>query len=70
MKDAKLKPCPFCGKDPEIIKLENYGKDDWYVQCNNRYCVEQKHLYSSKNAAIKSWNRRACNGEITATIIQ
>ena len=52
-----LKKCPFCGRAPQLNFLEDYG--DYYVSCRSRTCVEQKHCYRSKSAAIKAWNRRA-----------
>ena len=54
----ELKPCPFCGRDPVVEVLESYGcMKDYYVSCVWN-CVEQKHLYKSRAAAIKAWNRR------------
>lgn len=52
----ELKPCPFCGKKALLIPLEHYR--EWFVACSSRYCVEQKHAYKSKRAAIKAWNKR------------
>ena len=67
MSDKTPLPCPFCGKEPEIVKIENYGRDDWYITCKP-LCIEQKHLYSSKAAAIKAWNRRASDENIQNAI--
>lgn len=50
------KPCPFCGKNPSVVKVEVHPAE-WFVSCG-KLCVEQKHLYSSKHAAITAWNRR------------
>lgn len=52
-----LKPCPFCGKEAQLIQCDVC---EWFVKCKYAYCgVEQGFLYKSKQAAIKSWNRRA-----------
>lgn len=54
-----LKPCPFCGKIPELKKMRNYGRNEWWVSCPGEYCIEQKHWYATRTGAIKAWNRRA-----------
>ena len=35
----KLLPCPFCGAEPEIDKLELSGKMYWNVACMNDNCL-------------------------------
>lgn len=52
----QIKRCPFCGREPEVIKVEPFG--EYYIACRSMYCVEQRHLYCSRQAAIKAWNRR------------
>lgn len=50
---AELKPCPFCGRTPNI---EGDGVYGYYVKCN---CgIEQSKLYKQKCTAIKHWNKR------------
>lgn len=51
---AELKPCPFCGGKAE---MEDVGRL-YFVRCR-RCGVNQDHLYHSKQAAVKAWNRRA-----------
>jgi len=51
-KMTKLKPCPFCGKKPKIIK-SNIPKAADSVQCVNQYCP----LWDT--FTIEEWNRRA-----------
>ena len=60
-KDSRMKPCPICGKEAVLIEIKFYVKPKWYISCKSPYCVEQKHFYSTKIRAIKSWNRRAKN---------
>lgn len=57
----KLKPCPFCGGESELVE-EKHGKYSslYFVACKGM-CIRQYH-YKDKNRAIKAWNRRA-NGE-------
>lgn len=52
---SELKRCPFCGGIAYMIDLTDFRQ--YYVRCN-KCKVEQGHLYNSKNAAIKAWNRR------------
>lgn len=52
----KLKPCPFCGGEAELVDCEVNPR--WFVKCPKR-CCEQSKLYMSKASAIKAWNKRA-----------
>lgn len=45
----ELKPCPFCGRKPEL-RRDNDGFS--YIVCANDNC------YVNDNAAIMAWNRR------------
>ena len=61
---AELKPCPFCGGEPNLI-VEKYpdGKD-YCVKCINLVCLcnpETVH-YDTKEEAEEAWNVRADNG--------
>lgn len=61
----QLKPCPFCGKDPEL-KEEwisaglHEGGYAWVVRCNyiNGGCGAKGGSRLDKIEAIKIWNRR------------
>lgn len=61
----KLKPCPFCGKEPEVIKiwvsdsLHESGYS-WIVRCNylKGGCGAQGGSRTKKEEAIEIWNRR------------
>lgn len=62
---TKLKPCPFCGGEAEIVDLECYGAR-YYVKCTNG-CVEQSGLYGEKAKAINLWNKREDENEAGET---
>ena len=60
-KEYSLKPCPFCGRIPEIQITDvgpGKGREAW-ISCKGPYCIEQKHVYATKKAAVDAWNRRA-----------
>ena len=59
MKTTKLKPCPFCGGEPERIINDTFGHS---VRCVK--CYARTDYYASKGAATRAWNRRIDNGEI------
>lgn len=52
----KPKPCPICGREPELIKVDPFC--EYYIACPSIYCIEQRHIYRNKQSAIKAWNRR------------
>lgn len=60
--ETELKPCPFCGGKAMMIVLPYARKR--FVKCENQ-CCEQNAIYSTREEAIKAWNRRA-NYEICA----
>ena len=45
----ELKPCPFCGRKPELRRDDDGFS---YIVCANDNC------YVNDNAAIMAWNRR------------
>lgn len=77
MPETKLKPCPFCGKEP-ITKVKvcsgTYASEIRYsVEC--KYCDVSIGAYittcdsfnnaqSAMNRAIEDWNRRTDNSEV------
>ena len=67
-KQPELKPCPFCGKIPQLIDAGTY----YYVCCFNELC-KIRPCTSEKNApeeAISAWNTRPekinINGKLKA----
>lgn len=51
MTDKKLKPCPFCGGEAEVLAYINY-----YVYCSN--CGVSTKGYGKEIKAVKTWNAR------------
>lgn len=60
--DKNLKPCPFCGEDPQIIRIK--GKDGWRdrytVRCpyDHDGCGAEGGMYHSEAEAVWAWNQR------------
>lgn len=60
----KLKPCPFCYGQAEIVTLEERGSKCWFVeyfvQCSE--CCASGPLggpfEEGKTLAVKAWNRQ------------
>lgn len=60
---TELKPCPFCGSEAELFKVEKMGAtspDDeveaYYIVCS--HCDVQIRLTGELSDAIADWNRR------------
>lgn len=47
--DSKLKPCPFCGKQPKTV---HEGMGEAWIHCK---CQDMRQ---TKEQAIKAWNTR------------
>ena len=58
MKDERVKPCPFCGGEAEIIKAHLFGGDIYICRCVD--CVAQSAFCGTKEEAVAEWNRRVC----------
>lgn len=64
--ELKLKPCPFCGSEAELI-----GKQDrtdiflryfyWVICTSNRgeKCIKPTTGYCSEERAVNLWNQRS-----------
>lgn len=59
----KLKPCPFCGGEPEILEISYYT----YVKCMNAKCAINPITpgYLDADRTVHEWNKRedGKNGE-------
>ena len=77
MSETKLKPCPFCGKEPttkvKVCKGMIASEIKYSVECE--YCDVSIGAYittcdsftnaqSAMNRAIENWNRRKDNSEV------
>ena len=59
-KSPRLKPCPWCGKTPEL--WDKFGGDLFQITCANfNKCVVRPHTNwdSSKVFILKVWNKLA-----------
>lgn len=56
MNKEKLKPCPFCGGEAEIIKAQFLGGDNYACRCVD--CVAQSAFCWTEEKAVAEWNRR------------
>ncbi len=56
---AKIKPCPWCGGEIEVVQLPYSGtaKELWQGSCVEG-CFQKAAHYGLKDACIKSLNKR------------
>ena len=47
----RLRPCPFCGRDPELAESDGF----WHVRCD---CGVSTWGHESKAFVRRVWNRR------------
>ena len=59
--NEKLKPCPFCGGEAELVKEHFFGGDHYAGRCGN--CAATSTFEFTKEEATAEWNRRT-NSEI------
>lgn len=65
----KLKPCPFCGADPDISVQEDDTEDTYYVvACTN--CNMAHSSSDDENVAIRNWNDRPIEDAQAARIAE
>nr|DAH68306.1 MAG TPA: Protein of unknown function (DUF551) [Caudoviricetes sp.] len=65
MQDYKLKPCPFCGNNPDVYKPSNmaiyigmpYFAGDWICMC--LHCHQTVVGGKKYSDVVEKWNRRA-----------
>lgn len=64
MPEIKLKPCPFCGGEAIIMRLESLetGFVSYYIshrEFNCAYEIKQQSASQTMQEAANKWNRRA-----------
>ena len=54
----KLKPCPFCGEEPDLQFCES--TQEFYLECANPNCDVELCTYGfdTEKEAIAAWTRR------------
>ena len=60
MSEIELKHCPFCGGEAELREVKHIPNGlDYTPRCKDPSCCGRlTKKYSTKNLAIKMWNRR------------
>lgn len=56
MSEQELKPCPFCGKKPDVIEYSSYGSIHYRVQCHA--CGTGTRSVLAKARLSILWNTR------------
>ena len=62
---VELKPCPFCGAEPRLIKAKVVDifepRFQYMVKCESGFCRvrPQTDLAEFQEIVVKVWNRRA-----------
>lgn len=67
--DNKLKPCPFCGGDADMVTVARaecpYRPHEVFVSCNmcgvKTPVIVVRPEYCAYDKAVEAWNRRATN---------
>ena len=58
--ETKLKNCPFCDDEPELVEIKGINNTDkivlWKVRCNT--CGAEQPSLSFKATVIWNWNNR------------
>lgn len=59
-KDLRIKRCPFCGSEPEVMG-SGEGQKGLMIHCIGAQCPNPSVSYYDHQTAIRVWNRR--NGD-------
>ena len=54
----ELKPCPFCGSEPQMRWWDYLGGKEFAVSCENNECLGASFQDADPEKAIAQWNRR------------
>lgn len=54
---ARVLPCPFCGKAPEIMS-SGENQRGLMIHCITEECVNPNTSYYDHESALHVWNRR------------
>lgn len=71
----KLKPCPFCGGEAQLLRISKLpnGVEEWFVSCGAASCDLYPHStipYASAEIAAAAWNRRAVDTPSNAAVLR
>lgn len=62
MRETKLKPCPFCGGEAKVIRIENYHTNSYSFFATCLVCgAEMPRISRTTQQAREAWNRRIEN---------
>ena len=68
---SNLKPCPFCGKDPNQATAELGDRPCFYYECENPKCgAAEKGWHDTEKEAINAWNTRPIEDALRKEIAQ
>lgn len=62
--ELKIKPCPFCGFDAEVVKVTYpTGRQGYEIKCMHEYkcylfCATETAYWDSAEDAVRAWNQR------------
>ena len=68
---SDLKPCPFCGKDPNQTTAELGDRPCFYYECENPKChAAEMGWHDTEQEAIDAWNTRPIEDALRKEIAQ
>jgi len=66
---SDLKPCPFCGKEPNQKGTELGDRPCFYYECENPKCgASEMGWHDTEQEAIDAWNNRPIEDALQARI--